>query len=140
MILIFLTIWRTSKLKLFSIHALDIQMHLPDVFFHGVFLGLSPLPVTVANEGLYGSPTKNVIILVVTVTGRGDNPKYFYEVHGFLWNDFNNQLTSEVVNWCFGGVWGGGLDSLAFQITRGIVTQEHQPKEPNHQPKEPIDH
>ena len=37
----------------------------------GVYLGLSPLPVTVANEGLYGSPTKNVIILVVTVTGRG---------------------------------------------------------------------
>ena len=37
-------------------------------------IGLSPLPVTVANEGLQGSPTKNIIILVVTVTGRGDNP------------------------------------------------------------------
>ena len=33
------------------------------------------LPVTVTNEGLYGFPTKNVIILVVTVTGQGDNPK-----------------------------------------------------------------
>ena len=42
-----------------------------------IFFGLSPLPVTVANEGLSGSPTKNIIILVVTVTGGGDNPKYF---------------------------------------------------------------
>ena len=41
-----------------------------------IYLGLSPLPVTVANEGLLGSPTKNVIILVVTVTGREDNPIY----------------------------------------------------------------
>ena len=37
-------------------------------------LGLSPLPATVANEGLWGSPTKNTIILAVTVTGQGDNP------------------------------------------------------------------
>ena len=28
-----------------------------------------------ANDGLQGSPTKNVIILVVTVTGRGATPK-----------------------------------------------------------------
>ncbi len=37
-------------------------------------VGCPPLPVTVANEGLQGSPTKNVTILVVTVTGQGDNP------------------------------------------------------------------
>ena len=38
-------------------------------------LGLSPLPVTVANEGLQGSPTKHVLILGVTVAGKGDHPK-----------------------------------------------------------------
>ena len=33
-----------------------------------------PPPSNSGNEGLEGSPTKNVIILVVTLTGRGDNP------------------------------------------------------------------
>ncbi len=47
-------------------------------FFNPIYIGLSPLPVTVANEGLQGSPTKHVIILVVSVTGRGDNPKYIF--------------------------------------------------------------
>ena len=28
------------------------------------------------NEGLQRSPTKNIILLVVTVTGQGDNPTY----------------------------------------------------------------
>ena len=37
---------------------------------------LSPLPVRVANEGLLGSPTKNITILVVTVAGQGDNPSH----------------------------------------------------------------
>ena len=40
------------------------------VFFCWAYFGLSPLPVTVANEGLQGSPTKNIIILVVTATGQ----------------------------------------------------------------------
>ena len=40
---------------------------------HKVYLGLSHLPATVANEGLWGSPTRNVIILVASVTGQGDN-------------------------------------------------------------------
>ena len=40
------------------------------------FKGVSPCPVTVANEGLSGFPTKDVVILVVTVAGRGDNPRY----------------------------------------------------------------
>ena len=42
-----------------------------------IYLGLSPLPVIVEmkvyRDSLY---TKNGIILVVTVTGRGDGPKY----------------------------------------------------------------
>ena len=45
----------------------------------GVFLRvlrLSPFLVTVANEGVEGSPTKNMIMLVVTATGQGDNPRY----------------------------------------------------------------
>ena len=33
-----------------------------------------PPPSNSGNERLEGSPTKNVIILVVTLTGRGDNP------------------------------------------------------------------
>ena len=43
-----------------------------------MYVGLSPLPVTVTNKGLIGIPgfpIKNVKILVVTVTGRGDNPR-----------------------------------------------------------------
>ena len=35
------------------------------------YLGSTPHPVTVVNEGLQGFPIKSVIILVVTVTGRG---------------------------------------------------------------------
>ena len=38
------------------------------------YVGYGPLTVTVGNEGLWGSPTKNVIILVVTVTVRGPHP------------------------------------------------------------------
>ena len=37
---------------------------------------LSPFPVMVANEGLWESPTKHEIILVVTITGKGDKPTY----------------------------------------------------------------
>ena len=37
------------------------------------------------NEGFWGSPTKNIIILVVTVTGQGDNPMFkLLEVLGWL--------------------------------------------------------
>ena len=36
-----------------------------------IYIGCGPLPVTVANESLEESPTKHVIILVVTVTVRG---------------------------------------------------------------------
>lgn len=36
---------------------------------------LSPFPATVANEAKE-LPTKNVQLLVVTITGQGDNPKY----------------------------------------------------------------
>ena len=38
-----------------------------------------PPPSNSGNEGLEGFPTKNVIILVVTLTGRGDNPMYHFE-------------------------------------------------------------
>ena len=41
-------------------------------------------PVTVTNEGLKGFPIKNVIVLVVTVTGWGVVPRY-----GFLVVCFN---------------------------------------------------
>lgn len=35
------------------------------------YVGLSPFPVTVANENLYGSPAKNIRLLVVTgILGR----------------------------------------------------------------------
>ena len=35
-----------------------------------------------------GSPIKNVIRLVVTVTGRGDNPMYIYLREWSIFNDF----------------------------------------------------
>ena len=35
---------------------------------------VAPPPSNSGNEGLQGFPTKNVMILVVTVTGKGDNP------------------------------------------------------------------
>ena len=57
---------------LYSGYLLDISP------FKSVYLGLSPLPVIVAKEGLSGSPAKNIINLVVTVAGRGDNPMYTY--------------------------------------------------------------
>ena len=47
-------------------------------------VGLSPLPVTVTNEGLYGFPTKNVIILVVTVTGWGVDLIYRDEIEALI--------------------------------------------------------
>ena len=47
-----------------------------EVFFKGMCWVVPPPRMPVANEGLLGSPTKNIIILVVTVTGQGDNPMY----------------------------------------------------------------
>ena len=41
-----------------------------------ISLGVPPHPETVPNEGLQGFPTKNGIILVVTVTRKGPHPKY----------------------------------------------------------------
>ena len=43
-----------------------------------LYLGSTPHPVTVANEGFLGFPTKNVIILVVTVTGWGVDLTYTF--------------------------------------------------------------
>ena len=44
------------------------------VYIICLYFGLSPVPVRVANQGLSGFPTKNVIILQVTVTGQGGQP------------------------------------------------------------------
>ena len=38
---------------------------------NGVYIGLAPFPVILANEGLQGSPTKHVKILVVTLPEKG---------------------------------------------------------------------
>ena len=43
-----------------------------------IYIGCGPLLLTVANGGLQESPTKHVIILVVTVTGRGGRTQYVY--------------------------------------------------------------
>ena len=53
-------------------------------------LGLSPLPVTVA------TPTKNVIILVVTVTGMGDNPRYIFVPSQFFWGSIPQGAPSDL--------------------------------------------
>ena len=45
----------------------------------GMFWVVPPPRMPVANEGLVRDPLlKNVIILVVAVTGRGDNPNYVF--------------------------------------------------------------
>ena len=41
-----------------------------------LYFGWSPFPVIVEMKVYRDSPTKNVIILVVTITGKGDNPSY----------------------------------------------------------------
>lgn len=41
-------------------------------------IGLFPLPVTVTNEGLYASATRNMILPVVTVNGQVDNPNHIW--------------------------------------------------------------
>ena len=46
----------------------------------GVYIGLSPFPLIVANESLEESPTKHETILVVTITGKGDDPRYITRV------------------------------------------------------------
>ena len=56
------------------VSSLDMQLP-PEVNGDlGIFWVVPPPRMPVANESLQGSPTKNVIILVVTATGRGDNP------------------------------------------------------------------
>ena len=51
-----------------------------------VYVGFSPFPV--ANEGLYGSPAKNVKILVLTITGEN---QIYMATHGiYLMNDLWN--------------------------------------------------
>ena len=51
-----------------------------------------------ANEGLYGFPTKNVIILVVTLTGKGDNPTYW---NLFSWLKNGTSQLPSVSDRCF---------------------------------------
>ena len=48
------------------------------IYIYYIHIGCGPLPATVANEGLFSSgfPFKHVIILMVTVTGRGPQPIY----------------------------------------------------------------
>ena len=40
------------------------------------FHSLEALPVKVAHEGWKGPPTKNIIVLLATVSGQGDNSSY----------------------------------------------------------------
>ena len=55
-----------------------IYKYMINILYMYICIGCGPLTVTVANEGLYGFPIKNAIILVVTVTGRGPHPIYVY--------------------------------------------------------------
>ena len=51
-----------------------------------------------------GSPTKNIIILVVTVTGQGDNPKYV-EIHGWISIHSGEKKTHQWAALFFMGFW-----------------------------------
>ena len=63
----------------------------PDLVHETVSVGLSPLPGFQWQMKVYmGFPTKHVIILVVTVTRRGDNPKYQYQT---TWTSLAGFLT-----------------------------------------------
>ena len=54
----------------------DLYIQVVQDFSHQYELGCPPSQ-TVTNEGFYGSPPENIIILgAVTVTGQGDNPTY----------------------------------------------------------------
>ena len=58
-----------------------------------------------ANKGLKGFPTKNVIILVVTVTGKGPYPRYRDEILPSYIYDINQNSKDPVINqpvvqWC----------------------------------------
>ena len=58
------------------------------------YIGSTPHPVTVANEGLQGFPTKNVIILVVTVTGWGVDLNHTFSCKGV---DFSNKWMGKLM-------------------------------------------
>ena len=112
-----------------------------------------PCRMPVTKEGLYGFPTKNVIILVVTVTGWGIDQTYSYvpklhgNRHGFSkyiprkwptwtmpWNPKLGRLLfssdGKLVVWIFGiPLWKGLL--LSISIT---------PRIPNHKPRPPMNH
>ena len=74
------TQWHTRELYILFQHPRQLagmSQEFRNWLVTSVYLGCGPLPVTVVNEGLQGSPTENVIILVVTVTGRGATPKVY---------------------------------------------------------------
>ena len=112
-------------------------------------LGSTPHPVTVANEGLQGFPIKNVIFLVVTVTGRGVDPRKtllkwmiwgFSHIFGntqmnhYIASNFTNKYTPDIWNLKMRekAPWGKGKKTkiekpkqLSFQILS--VTKILQP-------------
>ena len=72
-----------------------------------LYSGYSPNPVTVTNEGF---PTKNVIILVVTVTGQGDNPSY---------TSLNVSILRIFELWC-----GGRIVEIKRQFKRSFAQSD----------------
>ena len=72
-LLLFLGGGSTGGIKKNPLFWLGIPLH--TITYHYVslpmwgYVGSTPRPVTVVNKGLWGFPTKNLIILVVTVTG-----------------------------------------------------------------------
>ena len=59
-----------------------------------------PHPVTMVNEGLQGFPIKNVIILVVTVTGWGVDPTYSLLENSLQKYVIEKNMLNMIELWC----------------------------------------
>ena len=71
-----------------------------------------PPPSNSGNEGLWGFPTKNVIILVVTLTGRGDNPNYrSIMISLYAYCEYLRDLLLALALGVFWRVWCGAIFS-----------------------------
>ena len=95
--------------QIFDLHNLPTNDFMKLVCIHWVV----PPPSNCGKWRFIGIPTKNVIVLVVTVTGRGDNPMYTGVSQLF---GAQNQLVSSSNTLCPGKRWGKWLQTMEGDI------------------------
>ena len=86
-----LNLWRVFWRNLVVNCHVDTSFYIYIYIFIQNTFGLPPHPVTITKEDLYGFPTKNGIILVVTVTAWGVVPYYTVELYSFFHNHGNGK-------------------------------------------------